>query len=129
MSFFFSSRRRHTRCALVTGVQTCALPIYPLSMELGLETLDELARAEPARRRLAVLGEMAELGEEAPRYHREIGIVAHRHADLIVGVGELARPYEPDRWYPTRQACAAALGRLVEAADCILVKDRTSVVE
>src|SRR3546814_11896608 len=27
-SFFFSSRRRHTRCALVTGVQTCALPIY-----------------------------------------------------------------------------------------------------
>src|SRR3546814_16342596 len=28
MSFFFSSRRRHTRCALVTGVQTCALPIW-----------------------------------------------------------------------------------------------------
>src|SRR3546814_10369814 len=27
MLFFFSSRRRHTRCALVTGVQTCALPI------------------------------------------------------------------------------------------------------
>src|SRR3546814_1610091 len=27
--FFFLSRRRHTRCALVTGVQTCALPIYP----------------------------------------------------------------------------------------------------
>src|SRR3546814_4166269 len=26
--FFFSSRRRHTRCALVTGVQTCALPIW-----------------------------------------------------------------------------------------------------
>src|SRR3546814_5014357 len=28
MIFFFSSRRRHTRCALVTGVQTCALPIF-----------------------------------------------------------------------------------------------------
>src|SRR3546814_17012521 len=27
-AFFFSSRRRHTRCALVTGVQTCALPIF-----------------------------------------------------------------------------------------------------
>src|SRR3546814_7410750 len=27
--FFFSSRRRHTSCALVTGVQTCALPICP----------------------------------------------------------------------------------------------------
>src|SRR3546814_17626407 len=34
--FFFSSRRRHTRCALVTGVQTCALPIC------GGETLDML---------------------------------------------------------------------------------------
>src|SRR3546814_1880383 len=31
MLFFFSSRRRHTRCALVTGVQTCALPISPLA--------------------------------------------------------------------------------------------------
>src|SRR3546814_12904244 len=29
--FFFSSRRRHTRCALVTGVQTCALPIWLVS--------------------------------------------------------------------------------------------------
>src|SRR3546814_3945197 len=29
--FFFSSRRRHTRCALVTGVQTCALPISTLT--------------------------------------------------------------------------------------------------
>src|SRR3546814_19681765 len=31
--FFFSSRRRHTRCALVTGVQTCALPISDLDYE------------------------------------------------------------------------------------------------
>src|SRR3546814_2485227 len=30
--FFFSSRRRHTRCALVTGVQTCALPIYTVGV-------------------------------------------------------------------------------------------------
>src|SRR3546814_2202556 len=30
--FFFTSRRRHTRCALVTGVQTCALPISALTV-------------------------------------------------------------------------------------------------
>src|SRR3546814_6500431 len=30
--FFFSSRRRHTICALVTGVQTCALPIFLLNV-------------------------------------------------------------------------------------------------
>src|SRR3546814_1783342 len=34
-SFFFSSRRRHTRCALVTGVQTCALPISLFLDEVG----------------------------------------------------------------------------------------------
>src|SRR3546814_2692253 len=46
--FFFSSRRRHTRCALVTGVQTCALPISavntasaePVSKPRGSKTSD-----------------------------------------------------------------------------------------
>src|SRR3546814_10598964 len=38
--FFFSSRRRHTMCALVTGVQTCALPIYIFVREGdGISTL------------------------------------------------------------------------------------------
>src|SRR3546814_13895489 len=36
--FFFSSRRRHTRCALVTGVQTCALPISPVWAMLDMFT-------------------------------------------------------------------------------------------
>src|SRR3546814_2617190 len=41
--FFFSSRRRHTRCALVTGVQTCALPILLAGAALGtLPDLDSL---------------------------------------------------------------------------------------
>src|SRR3546814_6531842 len=35
--FFFSSRRRHTRCALVTGVQTCALPISGRLAGAGFE--------------------------------------------------------------------------------------------
>src|SRR3546814_6497446 len=34
---FFSSRRRHTRCALVTGVQTCALPIYRGFVAVGFQ--------------------------------------------------------------------------------------------
>src|SRR3546814_16743434 len=33
--FFFSSRRRHTSCALVTGVQTCALPIFLINDQRG----------------------------------------------------------------------------------------------
>src|SRR3546814_5980288 len=39
--FFFSSRRRHTRCALVTGVQTCALPIF--HVWLGQALYDDVA--------------------------------------------------------------------------------------
>src|SRR3546814_1621253 len=75
-----------------------------------------------AKRRLAVLGEMGELGERALQFHRDIWIVARRHADMIVAVGELARHYEPDRWYPTSKACADAIGPLVGYGDCILVK-------
>src|SRR3546814_5619784 len=37
--FFFSSRRRHTRCALVTGVQTCALPISKVTNVRQIATL------------------------------------------------------------------------------------------
>src|SRR3546814_7561043 len=40
--FFFSSRRRHTRCALVTGVQTCALPILD-NIDETLTSLDNLS--------------------------------------------------------------------------------------
>src|SRR3546814_15220259 len=43
--FFFSSRRRHTRCALVTGVQTCALPI---SLQQG-EMLVSVASGDTVR--------------------------------------------------------------------------------
>src|SRR3546814_5084120 len=45
--FFFSSRRRHTICALVTGVQTCALPIcyYLSSAKLDAKTFAHAVRA------------------------------------------------------------------------------------
>src|SRR3546814_18508320 len=59
IDFFFSSRRRHTRCALVTGVQTCALPISagsgptkiyaPKAAEAGCVVIDNssLYRMDP----------------------------------------------------------------------------------
>src|SRR3546814_6981846 len=40
---FFSSRRRHTRCALVTGVQTCALPIFQ-ALSTGIANYTALAQ-------------------------------------------------------------------------------------
>src|SRR3546814_6519177 len=48
--FFFSSRRRHTRCALVTGVQTCALPIWlPRSARAGFPCVAVDPPGEPGR--------------------------------------------------------------------------------
>src|SRR3546814_1983875 len=44
--FFFPSRRRHTRCALVTGVQTCALPIL-IILPIGSARLSRLYIAAP----------------------------------------------------------------------------------
>src|SRR3546814_11428658 len=61
MFFFFSSRRRHTRCALVTGVQTCALPIFllaPAIHETGLALailLGAIALGHGALKRGAIL--------------------------------------------------------------------------
>src|SRR3546814_6464933 len=40
--FFFSSRSRHTRCALVTGVQTCALPIFEVRAQAGEDMLAQV---------------------------------------------------------------------------------------
>src|SRR3546814_10063584 len=49
VTFFFSSRRRHTRCALVTGVQTCALPIL-FRRRSGAEGGGQRQYDEPVRR-------------------------------------------------------------------------------
>src|SRR3546814_5413562 len=59
--FFFSSRRRHTRCALVTGVQTCALPISAPAADLAWialrRMLDAVSQVVPQRRAaVAVFG-------------------------------------------------------------------------
>src|SRR3546814_15868650 len=52
--FFFSSRRRHTMCALVTGVQTCALPILGKTIEAGL-LIAALRQRNAAKRVLLVV--------------------------------------------------------------------------
>src|SRR3546814_9523224 len=52
--FFFSSRRRHTRCALVTGVQTCALPIssvgnFATAVEQATRRIEAAASGGPEK--------------------------------------------------------------------------------
>lgn len=97
----------------------------PLSMNHGLDILFKTAK--PEQRRLAILGAMGELGEEAPRYHEQVGAYARRQADVVVGVGELARHYKPDVWFETSDACVEQIESLVRFGDCLLVKGSASV--
>lgn len=95
----------------------------PVAMRAALAHL--LERSE-LRRTVAVLGDMAELGPDAPRYHAEVGEAA-ADVDVVVGVGELARGYRPDEWVATAADAAELVRRLVESGDAILVKGSRSV--
>jgi UDP-N-acetylmuramoyl-tripeptide--D-alanyl-D-alanine ligase len=97
----------------------------PISMRAALEHL--VARAD-GRRTVAMLGEMAELGPDAARFHEEIGALARElGVDLVVGVGELARAYEPDEWVADAAEAAAVVPRLVAPGDAIVVKGSRAV--
>jgi UDP-N-acetylmuramoyl-tripeptide--D-alanyl-D-alanine ligase len=97
----------------------------PISMRAAL---DHLASLEVSGRRLAVLGEMRELGPEAAGYHREIGEHARRcGVELIIGVGELAEAYEPDERVADAEAAAEALRTALAPGDAVLVKGSRAV--
>jgi UDP-N-acetylmuramoyl-tripeptide--D-alanyl-D-alanine ligase len=95
----------------------------PVAMRAALAHLMERAGE---RRTVAILGEMAELGAEARRYHREIGEEA-AGIDVVVGVGELARGYEPDEWVATAAEAVDVARAVVRPGDAILVKGSRSV--
>src|SRR3546814_5751508 len=66
--FFFSSRRRHTRCALVTGVQTCALPIY-LARPALYDAWHDFAAVKPSGETMtaSIVGPVCETGDTFAR--------------------------------------------------------------
>src|SRR3546814_3554096 len=91
--FFFSRRRRHTRCALVTGVQTCALPIYIratcTSRPCGHS---RVLRAHTLYRLAALKGWQKTLGSMAMRMR--CTVCGHRGASLK-GTIEPPDPIQP----------------------------------
>src|SRR3546814_7361718 len=68
--FFFSSRRRHTRCALVTGVRTCALPILNNDDLTTLRVSDADRNGTLRRLHNAVALGLIDIGEFEERYGR-----------------------------------------------------------
>jgi UDP-N-acetylmuramoyl-tripeptide--D-alanyl-D-alanine ligase len=101
----------------------------PMSMRAAL---DELAMAESGRR-VAVLGDMLELGEREQEFHREVGRhAAERGVDLLVTVGPLAVAMLDDfdgegHAVADADEAAALLGELLAPGDTVLVKGSRSV--
>ena len=96
----------------------------PDSMRAALEHLAERAGE---RVEIAILGEMAELGDASEMYHREIGELAAELGIEVIGVGEPARAYEPVAWAPTRTTALALARALIEPGDAVLVKASRAV--
>ncbi|HKG44839.1 MAG TPA: UDP-N-acetylmuramoyl-tripeptide--D-alanyl-D-alanine ligase [Gaiellaceae bacterium] len=104
----------------------------PVSMRAALS---HLAATAGDRRRVAILGDMAELGPGAPTFHEEIGREVARHGvETLVAVGELARGYLAGAtgvpillWAPDAEAAAAEAAEVVEPGDCVLVKASRAV--
>jgi UDP-N-acetylmuramoyl-tripeptide--D-alanyl-D-alanine ligase len=95
----------------------------PLSMRAAL---DHLATFDGGRR-IAVLGEMGELGDGAAAYHREIGVHARAAGvDSLIGVAEPAREYDPDELVGDPEEAAELLAALLEPGDTVLVKGSRS---
>ncbi len=96
----------------------------PVSMRAALAYLAERAGA---RRRVAILGDMAELGRTAPEYHREVGeAAAALGVDELLAVGVLARGYldggVAGRWVPNVHEALRELPEVVRPGDAVLVK-------
>lgn len=120
--------RRHVTVSGVTLIDD-SYNANPVSMRAAL---DGLAASEASGRRVAVLGDMLELGPAAERFHREIGAYANGRADLLVTVGPLAAAMVKDFKAATVSASDAAaatdlLAPLLSPGDVVLVKGSNAV--
>ena len=96
----------------------------PTSMEAALR---HLAERGAGRRRIAILGGMAELGEHAEKHHREIAELAAELGVEVIAVGELARSYGTDAWEPDAAAALDTARAIVQPGDAVLVKASRAV--
>ncbi|MEU6858177.1 UDP-N-acetylmuramoyl-tripeptide--D-alanyl-D-alanine ligase [Glycomyces sp. NPDC046736] len=99
---------------------------YNANPDSGRAALDSLA-AIAGERRIAVLGEMAELGDDAAQEHRVMGAYAARRADVVVAVGAGARPIAEGAGakavvVDSNAAAAQWLGERLRGGDVVLVK-------
>ncbi len=102
----------------------------PASVRAALHTLEQLANGS---RRVVVLGDMLELGEQAPQLHREVGReIARTGAQMLIAVGDMAHEVTQGASeegnppvclvYPNSHAAAEEVHRWLKPGDVVLVK-------
>jgi len=104
----------------------------PIAMEHALTTLKTFPYAS---RRIAVLGDMLELGRYSVDEHTRIGVLARESADIVVAVGVRARVFvlgnvdkdDNALFFNTSNEAALALAKLAREGDVILVKGSQSI--
>lgn len=122
------------RMTVIPGIKGTTIldSTYNASPDTMKEALSLLREVAPGRK-IAVLGNMNELGEKTDHFHREIGRHASKRTDILVTVGDLAKvigeearqeglPPEGVHHYPDPLEAAKFLSTILEEGDTILVK-------
>src|SRR3546814_12220237 len=137
--FFFSSRRRHTRCALVTGVQTCALPISQwekgrMSLPLIADQVDATFDLQQVQAQLAEIVAESKRVQIAQENLNRAKVLAQAHMEdsrvrfLLLRLQELAGLNEgmAEQWASLLQECPDDL-LIVRHCATRLVKERRKI--
>src|SRR3546814_11919693 len=119
---FFSSRRRHTRCALVTGVQTCALPIFARTDDAGI------ARGARALVVVPDLGAGGRRSGEA-RLEEAVGLSAAISLDIVGAAVVRVRSPRTATPFGTGQVEVLAATVAGQAADPVVVGCNVSLLK
>lgn len=102
----------------------------PLAVRAVIETIKDIPASPaggPAKRKVAILGDMLELGKFSEQAHTEIGRLAHEVFDVVVAVGEESKLMNADFWYPDAQSALEPIKKLLQPGDLVLVKASHSI--
>lgn len=118
------SRQNVVKTEKITIIDDC-YNANPASMKASIETL-----AGFSGRRVAILGDMKELGKTENELHQQIGnFVVEKNLDLVIAIGELAlniykeaRPYIDCEWFQTVEEAKLEMYEMLTIGDTVLVK-------
>lgn len=90
----------------------------PLSMANALDFLKNF----PGKRKIAILGDMLELGQYSNQAHQEVGKLAKQKADKVIAIGPKSKMMKAHFWFPSKEKAIAFLLEEIVPGDIILIK-------